>query len=530
MRVSRKKITIPGAALRDAKVVDVLVDGRRVWSTVASDAVDGRDVQLSWPRSLTPYLRGSARIEVRDSGTGRVLDSTFARLGWRRSRIEVRDARGRWLAMTKWNRLGPVLEGRQSTGDRLVRAAAALVDHLEQRGDLVYLVGGSLLGVKRGGELLPHDDDIDLAFLCEANSVIDVGLASYVMERSLASAGFTVIRHSLAHLEIEFFDDDGSPECYVDIFTGFFRDDDYCQPFALKGSSLVREDLVPTRRVTLGGVDLPEPARAEKWLSFAYGEGWRVPDPSFRFAPEKSVTDRFESWFGVFNRGRVFWDKRYLAGSDSGIPTAKSAIKRFCSRLPEGALVVDLGCGDGRWTRQLAATGLDVTGIDYSHEALRIARAGGATSAKFRHLNLNDRAAVLEFGAELLRDGRECYFFLHHSLQTLTKVNRQNVFLLLDLVLRGRGFAYAVSDEHLAFDYRRGDPGSWHLPVEWLEREIEGHPLAARRTTRGLRRYRGRLRQTRHVVLTRTPGHVLRGDARRLDGPMTGVKINEETG
>jgi len=38
---------------------------------------------------------------------------------------------------------------------------------------------------------------------------------------------------------------------------------------------------------------------------------------------------------------------------------------------------VDLACGTGRWTRQLASWGVAVTGYDYSDEALRQAEAAG---------------------------------------------------------------------------------------------------------------------------------------------------------
>lgn len=40
-----------------------------------------------------------------------------------------------------------------------------------------------------------------------------------------------------------------------------------------------------------------------------------------------------------------------------------------------GTAAVDLGCGNGQWTRQLARWGLRVRGYDYSQEALRQARA-----------------------------------------------------------------------------------------------------------------------------------------------------------
>ncbi|MFJ3669560.1 class I SAM-dependent methyltransferase [Streptomyces sp. NPDC090106] len=51
----------------------------------------------------------------------------------------------------------------------------------------------------------------------------------------------------------------------------------------------------------------------------------------------------------------------------------------FCRHLAPrpGLRAVDLACGNGQWTRQLAAWGLTVRGYDFSAEALRQATAAG---------------------------------------------------------------------------------------------------------------------------------------------------------
>src|SRR5690606_29389847 len=146
-----------------------------------------------------------------------------------------------------------------------------------------------------------------------------------------------------------FFNSSGEPDHYIDIFTGFFQDDLYNQPFALRGPEVTPEDLIPTRPRVVEGVELPEPANPEAWLSYAYGPGWRVPDPTFKFVTPKSTRARFETWFGVFNRGRVYWDKRYLELSEPvGFARAERPLSRFLFDVPSGARILDLGCGDGR--------------------------------------------------------------------------------------------------------------------------------------------------------------------------------------
>lgn len=48
------------------------------------------------------------------------------------------------------------------------------------------------------------------------------------------------------------------------------------------------------------------------------------------------------------------------------------ALERALSRCgsPAGARVLEVGCGNGRWCRLLAARGADVTGIDLSPDAV----------------------------------------------------------------------------------------------------------------------------------------------------------------
>lgn len=515
MKVSRREIVLDPFTIEDAVVVDVRFDGHRVWSVRVPWAEDGRIV-LRWPGALRARLSGRTTVTITDSASDRVIDRADVRFGVARRRLRIVDGRGRWLAMTKWDRLGPVLEGRdEQVGTDLLRNGQRLVRDLQEDGHDVYIVGGTLLGIVRDGGLMPHDDDVDLAYYSKADNPLDIGLESYRMERALQKRGYTVVRHSLTHLEVEFFNEAGEPDHYVDIFTGFFRDGLYSQPFALRGPEVKPEDLLPTRDRDIRGFTFPEPANPEAWLSYAYGSGWRIPDPTFKFISPKSTTARFETWFGVFNRGRVYWDKHYLGVEQrSGFAPASREIRRFLRDVPPGARVLDLGCGDGRWSRVIADHGYRVTGVDYSHEALRLARgddAGGGVD--FRYLNLNDRAAVLEFGSWVLETGEEWFVFAHHSVQALTKTNRQNVLLLLDMVLRGRGFAHVISDVTLSYGYRRSAPSTWHLPTDWLVRESEGHPLSLVPVGRARRREGMRWRPTETVRVRRLTGRIESADA-----------------
>lgn len=507
MKAHRRRLELSPAEVGDASLIDIRFDGHRVWSVAVPVAVDGR-IAIAWPNPIRNRLRGRSHVSVHDTTTGRLLASREVAFGGSRTRVAITDKRGQWLAMTKWDRLGPVLEGSDSdVAARLIRSARTLADDLQSWGYPVYLVGGTLLGMVRGGELLPHDDDIDFAFLADSDDPAELGRISYEMERRLTDAGYSVARHSLAQIELVFFDEAGQTDHYIDVFTGFFHEGKYCQPFALRSDEVSRDDLVPTRDIDVNGVPLPAPANPEAWLAYAYGENWRVPDPTFKFVVDRGTKQRFETWFGVFNRGRFFWEKHWQ-GKDLAVGSrgGRRNAQRLLERMPRGSRVLDLGCGDGRWGQLFAAAGHTVVGTDFSFEALRVARLNDEHDVTLWRINANDRPAMLELGANLVDSGEPWYIFCNDVLHGLTHPNRENVFLLLRMALRVGGAAVVSFDTHRTSAYVRSDPRTWHYPVEKFRQELAENGLRAVSMYPGLRRSEVGLRRTMTAVVEASSG------------------------
>ncbi|WP_166983911.1 LicD family protein [Paramicrobacterium fandaimingii] len=420
------------------------------------------------------------------------LATQEVRFSQSRERVSVCDSRGRWLAINKWNRLGSSFEG-DDTGvqERLLESAERLVETLNEYGYPVYIVGGTLLGAMRDGRLMPHDDDIDLAFLCDEKSPIDIGLESMRMQRELEREGYFPVRHSHTHLQVTFFREDGSTDHYIDIFTGFLEEDLdgtplYSQPFALRGPEVTREDLLPVQNMEIDGHILPAPANPEAWLAYAYGENWRIPDPSFVFETPSSTGRRFNNWFGVFNKKRVYWEKNFEKQSRRRVALKRepSAVK-FLGLIPPSSNVVDLGCGDGSVTQQIANAGHRVIGVDYSYEALRLARAESSHDIEYRYVNMNDRRALLEFAVELIKTRKVWYFYMGDSIQGITRADRRNVYLFIREVLRGPAFAFMAFDTNLPEAYTHADPTTWHYPIPSAKREAKRFGLKARVVAEG---------------------------------------------
>jgi SAM-dependent methyltransferase len=503
MRVGRRGLSFWLPATSPVQTVDILIDGSRVWSTTLPPPDQRGRRRLLWPLQLAKRVRGRGVVTVRDSSTAVLLAEARVRIGRKRGPFDIRDGQGRRLSVNKWHRLGPTFEGDDSGGQaRLLARSRLLATQLEELGYLAYITGGTLLGAVRSGEMLPHDDDTDFGVLFDATDPADLALASYRMEDELAALGYTVVRHSAAHLQITFFSATGSIENYIDIFSAFCRPDgEFCQPIHVRGQ-LPREAILPLTTLTLGGVEFPSVAEPERWLELCYGPGWRTPDPSFRFVTPLPTRRRFESWFGSQNLNRVYWEAYYAAlGADE--PSGDDRFLRtLLARLEPGADVLDLGCGTGQLTKALAAEGHRAHGVDYSYAALALARAKPVPGARFSHLNLYDRRRVLELAAEIVRSGTSIRVTARDLLTGLTEEGRENVLLFLRLVLPGDGFALATIDTDYSVRWYRGDnPETWHLPLAGLRREAAAQDLEVEVLRRGRRSTDFGIRSTATVLI-----------------------------
>ncbi len=502
--VTKRSLIIAGESSALPGSIDVLLNDHRVWSTTPpAPAPDGR-IHLRWPAALVPYLKGRATVSVRDSATEAVVAEADVQIGGSSAPIEVTNAQGRWLAVNKWQRMGASLEG-DSSGmtERLISRAKVLADQLHDLGYVVSITSGTLLGAVRRANLLPHDDDIDLSILFEQSHPSDLSLESFRLEDRLHALGYVVVRHSTAHLQVMFLFDTGETDHYIDIFSAFYRNEDFCQPFHVR-TPVPRSSLVPVKTMEIAGVPFPAPAVPADWLAACYGPHWETPDPSFHFVTPLATRRRFENWFGSQNMNRVYWETEYARVDERLRADGDASHLRALSRaLPRSVPVVDLGCGTAINAEVIAEHGHDVIGVDYSYRALALARAATDSSFDLRYLNLYDRRRLLEFGAELVKSGRPWHFNLQHVLEGLTKEGRGNVFLFLRLVLTERAHAFATFDTNFSTRHYRGDkPETWHLPLTWLREEAGKHRLAVDVVTTGSRRTKNGRRKTATVTLS----------------------------
>lgn len=453
-------------------VVDVLFDGRRIWSFSPADARTSRfgPDRIEWPEVLVPRLHGVATVQLRNHVSGEVVLTEEVVFGDGEGPVRIEDAEGRPVAVTKWGRLNHPFDATDRSAiegylDQVEEVLAVLRDECGLPGFLSY---GSLLGAVRTGRMIGHDVDVDIGYLSAADHPADVLLESFAVERTLRSHGWEIRRENGGFLALFLPQSDGTMR-NLDVFTCFCVDDHVLQVHDTRmpgDRSLVE----PLSSVPFEGRRLPAPAEPEKFLETAYGPGWRVPDPAFEFHTPRATARRISGWLGGFRDERDRWDDFYRRRGDE-VPVDASGFAAWV--LPQAeelgaATVFDLGCGNGRDAVHLAEHGFDVVAVDFSEPALRRTRRlarqrrqqsgrSDAVAVTTLRWNLNSLRESLLHGSTLARQPGPGVVYARFLLHALHDHARSQFWVATSMLAAGGGRAYLEfrtprdRDRHKAF-------------------------------------------------------------------------------
>jgi hypothetical protein len=493
VRVDSVGVWIAPDAVGDA-AVDVLLDGRRIWSFRPSrSAVEGR---VRWPVALRRHLDGVARLEVVEAGTGRRLAQDDVRFGTATTPATLADAAGHPLTVDKGGHLQRTFA---ETGEDL-RAAIVdatrrvLADLHEQCGLDAYLAYGCLLGAVRDGRMIGHDADADVAYLSRHTHPFDVIRENRRVREQMAGLGWEVVGLSSAAFKIWFPLPDGR-RCGIDVFGSFTIGDRFHLMGSLRGE-LPRSAVLPLGSVELEGVPLPAPADPERFLAFCYGPGWRVPDPAFSFDHDPADVRRMDSWFRSHRRGLKYWVDFHRGPRGRRLPRDPSPFARWAAdRLPSGATVVEVGCGQGADAVWFAGQGHPVLALDVSGDALRAtSRLASERGVEVRTglLNLEHLQRVLVRGARLAHQPESRAVYARGVLDVLSPSGRANLWRFASMTLRGGGpllleFRTPTSADDSGVYGRRARE---HVDPAMVAAEVEaaGGTVVERFVSRGLAR------------------------------------------
>lgn len=444
IRVDDQRLWLPADLSPDA-TYDVLLNGQHVWSIdPGRDTVDGDDgTSARWPKALRSHLKGRATVVVRSHvGEEEVgeADHVFGDVADRE--VAVVDKTGAPLVLDKYNRLTRPLS---AEGDDVIDAFLDQVDALltalrDKAGVPAFVSYGTLLGAVRDGELIGHDNDVDISYVSERSHPVDVVREGFRVERVLAAEGWLVRRGAGTRLNVRLPQDDGTLR-FVDVFTAHWVEGVLYMPQDT-GFELPREAILPLTTVELHGRPFPAPADSERLLAETYGAGWRTPDPSFKYETPLWLSRRIAGWFGGLRVDRKVWDAFY-AGQWRKLPEEPSSFARWVAEHhPAGHRLVDVGTGNGRDAYWFATEhGRDVVALDYS---MGIMNRGANRLADDRLrrevLNLNDYRHVVSLGTRLLLDDDgpvDVYGRL--LLEAVDEHGRDHVLRLAAMLLRRGG-------------------------------------------------------------------------------------------
>jgi SAM-dependent methyltransferase len=477
--VDRDGVTVTA---EDGAVVDVLFDERWVWSFQAGrDTGEDGGRRAPWPVSLRQFLRGRARITVRERFGERTLYDGELAFDDSDARVAIEDHRGKPLIVDKAGDLQcGFAERGQATVDVLLDAIEDVLARLAGAGVDAFLAFGALLGAVRDGTFIPHDSDADVGYLSRHTSPVDVARESYALERVMIEAGYRTWRFSAGDFKVVVPDPEGGRA--IDVFAGFVVEDVFYLMPEVHAAGFDAGVILPLGEVELHGRTITAPADPEALLEITYGPHWRVPDPSFKFAAPRWVRRRMDGWLRGNNGNRGHWWPFYFGRSRDTVPAHPSPFASWVhEREPADVSIVDIGSGTGRDSLWFAREGHDVLGLDYipaaTERADRQAREEDLP-ARYKTFNLYDIRQVLGIGAELAhRDAPPVLYgrFLIHALEDR---GRHNLWRVADMCLRRGGRFY--------LEFRTGlDADASHEFGEHFRKYLEPDVVVAEIEARG---------------------------------------------
>ena len=136
------------------------------------------------------------------------------------------DSDGHGLVLDKWGRLTRPLsaEGADVVDELIDQVARLLTTCRTRPGSPAFISYGTLLGAVRDGQLIGHDNDLDVAYVSRQPFPVDVVREGYRVERVLLDAGWRVRRGSGTPAQRPDDPERRRVARYVDVFTAHWVD------------------------------------------------------------------------------------------------------------------------------------------------------------------------------------------------------------------------------------------------------------------------------------------------------------------
>ncbi|MDR2538681.1 MAG: class I SAM-dependent methyltransferase [Bifidobacteriaceae bacterium] len=470
----------------------IYFDDQLVWAPKLIDLVDNspfnlKHIPLTWPKIFEPYLDGVTKVTIKNALSEDIYFSESVQFLKSSEPVRLVDPDGRALMLNKYGRLGHYLAGNPALREELLSTAHVLQSQLTLAGYKIALCSASLLGAVRNGKLIDHDDDIDFLFYSESHDLREIRENTIKLNQTLTWMGYVVLQHSGAHTQVLLLDDNSNVKFYIDFFQGFFMDGFYNQPFLLRDSGFQPSDIYPFSKITLEDIEFDAPANPQKWLEAVFGPNYLTPDPSWQAKINPQTQILFDDWFGKgMTPTSDFWTyyaaldefKNPIDGNDQHF---QMIIENFEKEIP----ILDIGAGNGLFSKRLREAGYEVWSIDYCHRAVRVAMENGV---EVRNCNIMNQLQLDQFlyemldpdqqgpqtnsGSIKLSNPRQYNISVSNSFHAFTDTERHAIFRLAE-----KAHKTLLSYDH---NFNRNyfihtNPLTWHYSDAMLKSEISPH-------------------------------------------------------
>jgi 2-polyprenyl-3-methyl-5-hydroxy-6-metoxy-1,4-benzoquinol methylase len=140
--------------------------------------------------------------------------------------------------------------------------------------------------------------------------------------------------------------------------------------------------------------------KAVKAVSDLYDFYYRIPKIMAKTSRSGDFPKHTNENRSIWNANAEWWDDRIGDGNDFQDELIEPAQERLLDLKPDET-VLDVGCGAGRFTRRMAALGVDIVAFDFSEKFIECARkrtSPGMTRIEYRVLDATDASAVISLG------------------------------------------------------------------------------------------------------------------------------------
>ena len=292
--VTNNGLLVEGFTLRGhSRTVDILVDGQPIVSTAGNHQAWHHDFKITIVHDVLAEFPASSILTVRAGEHSLVTVH-----GARSVEVSVPDGTARLHPMltggrkiTKKGRWSDAVQVRGSRDEVYLAAYEKVRDVFEEQlGIKLFVSYGTLLGCYRDGRLIPSDDDFDVSFVTAATDPESLKKEGREVIEALLRAGFdsrVAVDGRMFHLRVD--------DVVLDVNPFWFYDG---RAWSFDAHQLDRDVFEPVGYMTVNGVKVYIPNRAEAFLADNYGPDWRTPRSDFQYHRAKAVQS-------MLRRGRL---------------------------------------------------------------------------------------------------------------------------------------------------------------------------------------------------------------------------------